>query len=425
MTSTHGYVLVLDSARYELLVEHVDSPSGFGEPVTDFVHSRNAPLLCFVVSPEMEIAYVTRAKKGLRAGTGMRRLNVLDATPVEPGVSIERVMARLPKRLHRWAYPRLNDGGLLPPGTFLALVEILMELSPSSRALLSRFGRDRAERIGRLSARTRQALAGQKVAVSTALALAGLPREPLQEWDPGPTTSLVSFLHGLPFVRLREDALILKDLMTLPGHELIRPLPFPAAVFEGHGTRLTVLLANRLPLEELTGTDLIYFNETLRSFVMVQYKAMEDENDGAVFRLPDAQLERELTRMNATLDELGKHPPTWSLSDFRLTDNPFFLKLCPRIVFDPNSTSLVPGMYIPLDYWKLLSEDPGIEGPRGGKAVSFANVGRYFDNTEFVSLVAKAWVGTTSSQGDVLQGVFEATLSSGKAIAIGIRTESQ
>ena len=38
--------------------------------------------------------------------------------------------------------------------------------------------------------------------------------------------------------------------------------------------RLTVIMANRLPLEQQTGADLIYFNEAYRSLVMVQYKAM-------------------------------------------------------------------------------------------------------------------------------------------------------
>jgi len=36
-----------------------------------------------------------------------------------------------------------------------------------------------------------------------------------------------------------------------------------------------VIMANRLPLEEQTGADLIYFNEAYSAFVLVQYKAME------------------------------------------------------------------------------------------------------------------------------------------------------
>ena len=43
-------------------------------------------------------------------------------------------------------------------------------------------------------------------------------------------------------------------------------------------------MANRLPLEQQTGADLIYFHEKYRSFVMVQYKAMERESGEEKFR---------------------------------------------------------------------------------------------------------------------------------------------
>jgi hypothetical protein len=211
--------------------------------------------------------------------------------------------------------------------------------------------------------------------------------------------------------------------MTIPGYDLITTLQYAAAVFESYTCRLTVVLANRLPLEEQTGTDLIYFNEKFRSFVMVQYKAMERENNETFFRLPDAQLTTELERMRALRSELMKCAVGSAKDEFRLSDNPFFLKLCSRIVFNPDDASLVPGMYIPLDYWDRLSTDPSIEGPKGGKAISYRNVGRYFDNTEFVSLVAKAWVGTTVSQSDVLEALIRTTVESGKAVAIGIKTD--
>lgn len=67
--------------------------------------------------------------------------------------------------------------------------------------------------------------------------------------------------------------------------------------------RLTILLANRLPLEEQTGTDLIYFNERFRSFLMVQCKVIKRENNETFFRLPDAQLTAEVDRMRALREE--------------------------------------------------------------------------------------------------------------------------
>jgi hypothetical protein len=41
------------------------------------------------------------------------------------------------------------------------------------------------------------------------------------------------------------------------------------------------------PVEEQTGADLIYYNETYSAFVLVQYKAMEQAKGGAEFRWRD------------------------------------------------------------------------------------------------------------------------------------------
>ena len=238
----------------------------------------------------------------------------------------------------------------------------------------------------------------------------------------------MSFLDGLPSVRLREDPMVVHDLQNLPGFEVIKTYPYGAAVFESEATseRLTVILANRLPLEEQTGTDLIYFNETYQSFVMVQYKAMEreDRRDGpaeAVYRLPDAQLKEEIDRMDVVLGALKACAPSTDIGGYRLIENPFFLKLCSRLVFNPDDVGLVPGMYLPLDYWKLLEKDPGIRGPKGGLRITYENAKRHFDNTSFTTVVSKAWVGTTPSQSQVLQDVIRVTLEMGKAVAIAIK----
>jgi hypothetical protein len=129
--------------------------------------------------------------------------------------------------------------------------------------------------------------------------------------------------------------------------------------------------------------------------------------------------------MDALLAELKACAANTSHNGFRLTDNPFFLKLCPRIVFNPDDIGLVPGMYLPLDYWKILEPHPCIKGPRGGKRVTYENAGRYLDNTAFTTVVAKAWVGTTPSQSAVLASAIRQTLQAGKAVAIAVKPKKQ
>ena len=428
MARASGFIVFLSQDRMNTFLECVAEERAFAEPVADFQHSRTAPLVCFVVSAG-KLTHIGLGRRGVRAGTGLSRLNIDQAEELPEPISVRKLLNRLPKRNAASVRKRFQSGGLLTAKGFHAVIESVRQLSSQASTLLERFSQARIERIQRFSAKARSNLAQQKEALLTALSIAGLSRDPIQEWAP-PDGTPVSFLDGLPNVRLREDPMVINDLQNLPGFDVIKTYPYGAAVFESEETseRLTVILANRLPLEEQTGTDLIYFNETYQSFVMVQYKAMEreDRRDGpaqAVYRLPDAQLRKEIDRMNTVLGALKACAPNTDIDGFRLAENPFFLKLCPRLVFNPDDVGLVPGMYLPLDYWKLLENDPGIKGPKGGLRITYENAKRHLDNTSFTTVVSKAWVGTTPSQSQVLQDVIRETLKTGKAIAIAIKSQ--
>lgn len=428
MAKASGFAVLLSKDRMTAFLECVEEDLPFAEPVADFQHSRNVPLVCFIVYAR-KITHVGLGRKGTRAGTGLSRLNIDRVDKLQEPLSARKIINRLPKRNAATVQKRFKFSGLLTDKGFAAVIDVIRQLASQASTLLDRFSPTRIERLQRLSSKARDSLAQQKEAVLTALSISGLSREPVQEWSP-PEGTPISFLDGLPNARLREDQMIINDLMKIPGFTLIqdRVSVTSAAVFESEETseRLTVILANRLPLEEQTGTDLIYFNETFQSFVMVQYKAMERE-DGpngvpqAVFRLPNSQLAEEITRMDALLASIQACPVNASHHGYRLTENPFFLKLCSRLVFNPDDVGLVPGMYLPLDYWKLLVQNPGIQGPRGGLRVTFENAGRHLDNSSFTTIVSKAWVGTTPSQSDVLKEAIRQTLETGKAVAIAVK----
>lgn len=426
MAKASGFVVFLSKNRMTIFLDCVAEDRAFAEPVTDFQHSRTAPLVCFVVNAG-KLTHIGLGRRGVRAGTGLSRLNIGQTEELSEPVSVRKLLNRLPKRNAAAVRKRFQLGGLLTDKGFRAVIESVRQLSTQASTLLERFSQVRTERIERLSAKARNNLAQQKEALLTALSIAELSRDPVQEWAPSDGTP-ASFLDGLPSVRLREDQMVVNDLQNLPGFDVIKTYTHDAAVFESDKTseRLTVILANRLPLEEQTGTDLIYFNETYQSFVMVQYKAMErtDRKSGIplyLYRLPDAQLKEEIERMDALLGALNTYAPNTDIGGFRLTENPFFLKLCPRLIFNPDDVSLVPGMYLPLDYWKLLENDPGIKGPNGGLRITYDNAKRYFDNTSFTTVVSKAWIGTTPSQSQVLQDVIRAALETGKAVTIAIK----
>lgn len=423
MAMASGFIVLLPKDRTTSFLECVEVGLPFAEPVAEFKHSRNVPLVCLIVD-ESKITHFGLGRRGKRAGTGLSRLNINRVEKFAESLSTHQIIDLLPTVFVASVRKHFEYGGLLTDKSFSEVVKVIRRLTSQASILLDRFSQTRIQRVERLSKGTKNNLAQQKEALLTALSISGLSRDPVQEWSP-PDGTPVSFLEGLPSARLREDPMVIHDLMNLPGFDLIQTYPYNAAVFESKATleRLTVILANRLPLEEQTGTDLIYFNETYQSFVMIQYKAMEKNAKGQAQYRPsgDKNLTAELSRMDNLLATIQKCPPNTSHDGYRITENPFFMKLCSRIVFNPDDIGLVSGMYLPLDYWKLLVQSPSAKGSRGGHLVTFENAGRYFDNTSFTTIVSKAWIGTTPSQSVVLKEAILQTLETGKAVTIAVK----
>jgi hypothetical protein len=125
--------------------------------------------------------------------------------------------------------------------------------------------------------------------------------------------------------------------------------------------------------------------------------------------------------MERLLAILTKQPANTEPRGFRLSENPFYLKFCPRIVFDPDKPDLIRGMYMSIDYWKILKGHPGTVGQRKGRMLTFENAGRYLDNTSFMALVANAWIGTNPNQTDVLSQIVKAILEGHRSIIVAIK----
>lgn len=417
-----GYILKMPPDRYALFESQCNWGEDFAEPVHDFGWSKNLPMVCFIINAKDEISYIASGKKGLRAGTELRRLNVINAKKLETPIPLKSLADEVAPRVKSSLSLRIENGGLLPLKTSESFVDAILKLYPETEALLAKYGRLYRLRLARLKETARLSLAKQKEAIATALSIAGVDRAPLQEWYLKDDNQPTSFLDGLPQIYLREDQMIFKDLMTVPGYNLMQTAQHVSTVFQNdEGTTLTLVLANRLSLEEQTGTDLIYYNENFKSFIMVQYKAMEIEGGSAIFRFPNEQLTEEISRMDTLIDALKQCTPDDHHSGFRFNDNPFFLKFCPRIVFNPTDKGLIKGMYIHHSHWKMLEADSSISGPRGGRKLTYQNVGRYLDNTSFMNLVSFAWIGTTCNQSSVLAEAIRKSLESGKAVVLAVQ----
>lgn len=425
-----GYVLRVPEGRRAILLKAEPEAAARGyavaEPVPLFEHSKRAPLVVFASFQANAITHLMDGRKGASAGTGLVRLNLVRWLEFPSPIQFAALVAEVPARYRVHLERTLSRGGILPPKTLRAVVDTLIRLAPESADRLARFSEVRRTRIADLQPNARTNLAMQKEALTASLAIAGIDREEVLNWTPT-GEEMFSFLDGLPAAEVREDTMLIVDHAVVPGFNLGGSTHVASKVFvrPSDGARLTVVMANRTALEEQTGADLIYYNERFKAFVFVQYKAMRKETKGHAFRWKDDpadDLVKEIARMKVLLIQLDKLGDDGTKEGFRLHTNPFFLKLCPKIVLNPDDKGLFTGMYIPLDYWTRFDQDKCSSGPKGGKYATYENVGRKLNNSEFIPLVAGAWIGSTIPQSAFLSSLVREVLSKGRTVALAIES---
>ncbi len=218
MGSAGGIALKLVPDRYGLYVSSIDRSGQFAEPVQDFRHSRNHPLVCFIVSPGNTLSYLSRARRGFKAGTDLRRINLGSSKRLANEIPIPDIIKIVPARFKKRAEECLINGGYLPPKTFENVVDAICRLSEETRQILYAYSRERRELIRRLTRNQKRGLSTQKETIVAAAKLAGISSEFVQEWQPPRESEPISFLEGLPKTRLREDAMVANDLLEVPGY---------------------------------------------------------------------------------------------------------------------------------------------------------------------------------------------------------------
>jgi hypothetical protein len=62
-----------------------------------------------------------------------------------------------------------------------------------------------------------------------------------------------------------------------------------------------------------------------------------------------------------------------------------------------------------------------LKGSKGGNVLTYENVGRRINNTEFVGLVAGSWVGTSIEQSAILVPLIRQVLTTGKTVTLAIK----
>ncbi len=224
---------------------------------------------------------------------------------------------------------------------------------------------------------------------------------------------------GLIGAHLYEDNVIHGDAAELPGFNLIKSDITGRAIFQKRDERLVIYTANKLPLEEMFGVDLIYINETRGNILMVQYKMLEEGQKQEaytdwIFR-PDNQMRDEIKRMK--IPTLGNEP-----TDYRLNRSPFFFKFVKRKIVDNSHQSFL----VSLEHLNQILASPESRGPKGGVRLSYNTLnGTYLRESDMTGLIRSGYVGTHRVETEALAPIIASVANGNKAVVLAWQRKIQ
>lgn len=377
--------------------------------------------IAFLTFDMKTIDYISLAKKGSRVVTSKNKVEFLDILDLH-SIDIESINKKMDKRIQSYFIKSSQgDGERLTQKTFKNLVKIVKELRPNlSEDIDIILNKKNLMHTHFNDPIKTDIFLQEKDALGTALDIFSgsnkLRNEVLQSWTTTNSDKLEdnTFFTGLKKKYLSEEDTLQHDLFNWPGMSATHIKG--QTTFTNKNNRLDVFYANRNALEKTVGVDLIYFNMKYDSFILIQYKLMEKENNGSFIYRPDKQFGEEIKRMNTFNTKISSSNQIISDKDMRLNNNGFMMKLTPNKGFEALSNELISGMYLTLDYANFLISPNGPKGKQGGRLISYDNAPRYLNNSDFIRLVNQGWIGTNTIQSNKIKDLIKEFYETNRAI---------
>lgn len=232
--------------------------------------------------------------------------------------------------------------------------------------------------------------------------------------------SAESILDLLDIIPIQERSLLEHDRRIL--ELLLTTSPFQSAQFSDNNEKsVRVYIVDKTDLETVLGIDLVIYSTCYNSFLLLQYKRMEKNNEREWFYPIDVHMQSQLENMHAfhsAIPTTPKIPP--SLWSYRLNEDPFYFKFCEQVRPSARDESLVPGIILCESHLREFITLPEAKGPRGGLSIGYLNCPRYLNNTEFVQLARFGWIGADQQSAALLQRVLGANKQGGRSAMLAV-----
>src|SRR5215213_998600 len=436
MSSNNGGVLIFfdEPQRQELIQERADGYASFSDTLSSPDWKFRSLDVCLLSFSGATIDYIGLVRRGKAVATAKIRVEFSELVPL--GVDIARVEGLLNNNILRYFIrTSRGTGGKISLKTWNSIIEAIKKLRPRLASEMDRVIALRNLSRYKLRGTLSNVLLQERDALGSALDIFSgdnkLRQRVLGSWAPAadsvknqneqelearyePTAEGVSFLSGLDR-RYQEESALQHDLFNWPR---MTPAHVSGTTRFEQGSRvLEVIYANRNALEHTLGVDLIYFQQEYELFALVQYKLMSTEKDRVVFR-PNAQLAKEIQRMDHFIDKYRLDTEIESHREFRLNADGFFIKLVPDVGLRAGSGDLVTGMYLTREYLKFLLGPNGPRGEKGGIVIDFRNSPRYLTTTEFTRAINRGWLGMQRLHTKALKDLIRQYYETGEAVLL-------
>lgn len=371
-----------------------------------------------LITDGQHVTHVAIAERGPGVATRKRRVTFRRIEAVGP-IALVAITNKLPPRAQQVFATAVADGrARIPAGTWKACRAAIAAIDPECAAVIASLAPQSSLR----HTKARRLQWEERDAVLLGLELSGIKRP----WMTLPRSPGAHFLDALSRAEVSEDRLIEHDASRFPGWIPTSERPAVSKTFgDGTGRTVTVINVNRDPIELTTGVDLIYYREDTDSFVLVQYKRLRNEPPNWVFRpAGDASWKKEVGRMEMVLAASGR-PQRLIPRDYFLEQSPFFIKLCRPTTINRSSRDLASGLYLSLDYWKVLESAPESRGPRGGVAIGYHNAQKWLTSTLFIELIKRDWLGSSEGTSALLRGHLTRSIDAGRSTVIAVAQPPQ
>lgn len=422
-----GYIIIFDEpSRAESLKEYVYNNWEFSEALSVEDWKLKTRNICLFSLDGSSIEYVAIVEKGKRIASLKNKFtfkHILQFNAIKISDISDLISYKLQRHFIRSAS---GVGGQIPLGTWKELLNVFKEHYSDVYDKILKTIKLISLSNEKLRGKNYNVLSQEKDAFGLCLDIFGKDKSKILPYC-HPDNDNAPFLTGLNNAKLDEDSVIMNDNKVFGDWELLKTVPIKAAsMFYKNGEKLTVINANRNNIERTLGVDLVYYHHTYKSFILIQYKMLriqesEQINGDRLIYWPnsDANYKKEYEVMKKwhksfITNEVEKP------NHYRLNEDAFYFKLCSPLDYDILSHSLMKGMYIPLSFWDILINSEELKGKNNAVGITHKRAKRWINNSQFIDLIGKGWIGTTNKNSDILNNVIKDLIDNQHSVTIGI-----